>query len=100
MNSADGSFECEFLAGVTEPIACQQRRSGINKESGYIPDPLGVKAAAVAAFGDMPIFTGWALPPFGVNAGVKAGDSTFRVFFWLRYTQLTTPALSGEELTR
>ena len=49
----------------------------------YIPEPLGVKAAAVAALGEMPTLTGCAFPLLGVKAGVKDGDSTLRDFFGL-----------------
>lgn len=51
-----------------------------------LPEPRGVNAAAAAAFGEMPIFAGWALAPFGVNAGVKEGDSTLRDFFGLQHS--------------
>jgi hypothetical protein len=47
---------------------------------------FGVKTAALAAFGEMPAdgFLVVVAEPFGERKeGVKLGESTFRVFFWL-----------------
>ncbi len=43
-------------------------------------DPLGVKAAAAAAFGEIPAFAGSTVAVVGVRFGVKAGDSTLSAF--------------------
>lgn len=53
-----------------------------------LPEPLGVKAATAAAFGEIPSLAGCALAVFGVKLGVNAGESTLRDFFGLRDTQL------------
>jgi hypothetical protein len=49
-----------------------------------IPEPRGVKVAAIAALGEIPIFfAGCTFPDFGVNAG----DSTFNDFLSLLVVQ-------------
>lgn len=53
-------------------------------DDGILPEPLGVKVAAAAAFGDMPSLTGCAAAVLGVKAGVKDGESTLRLFFELQ----------------
>lgn len=89
MISSEGCFECEFVAGVTDPVERQWKlSSALSNEQGALPDPLGVKAAAAAAFGDMPSLAGCAFVVVGVKFGVKAGDSTLRDFFGLQSTQL------------
>lgn len=42
-----------------------------------------MKVAAAAAFGEIPSLAGCAAAVFGVKLGVKDGDSTLRLFFWL-----------------
>ena len=71
---------CEGPAGVTEPGSDQQNAK--LKGLPGIPDPRGVNAAAVAAFGDSPL-TVCAFAALGVKFGVKDGDSTLRLFLAL-----------------
>lgn len=88
MISSDGCFECEFVAGVTDPTKCQAGESTSIRPKYDLPDPLGVKAAAAAALGEIPSLAGCAFAVLGVKFGVNAGDSTLSDFFGLQDTQL------------
>lgn len=58
MNSSEGCFECEFAGGVTVPTTVRDYSGPWWSNSKDLPDPLGVKAAAAAAFGEIPSLAG------------------------------------------
>lgn len=87
MISSDACFECELFAGVTDPVEGQGKIS-MHYRVNDPPEPLGVKAAAAAALGEMPNLAGCACVVLGVKFGVNAGDSTLSDFFGLQCTQL------------
>ena len=88
-------------AGVTEPATkVLVIRFAHVLEVGNSPESLGVKVAAAAAFGEMPSLAGCAAAVFGVKLGVKDGDSTLRLFFWLHVLSFGLLATWRAKLTR